>query len=152
MSKKVPTQALYVRIPATAGDKLDRAAEALGVAKKDLVAGLVARYVDPDTPKGLSALGSLSQPRRISIDLGDAGATMGSYSFQPHEPPDVMSAEQAAMFLQIDEKLVIELAEAGSLPGRKLGNVWRFSRDALVAWLAAPQTSHAPQGTPGGRR
>ena len=48
-----------------------------------------------------------------------------------------MSAEQAAEFLQIEEKLVIELAEAGTLPGRKLGTAWRFSRAALVAWLAA---------------
>jgi excisionase family DNA binding protein len=34
---------------------------------------------------------------------------------------------------------VVELAEAGKLPGRKLGSVWRFSRAALVAWLATPE-------------
>jgi hypothetical protein len=32
-----------------------------------------------------------------------------------------MNAEQAGLFLQIDEKNVIELAEAGRIPGRKLG-------------------------------
>jgi len=70
MSKKTPPEAaLYVRLPATAVDKLDRAAEALGVHKKDLVAGLVSKYVDPDTRQGLSALGSLSQPRRVTFDL-----------------------------------------------------------------------------------
>ena len=32
-----------------------------------------------------------------------------------------MNAEQAAQFLQIEEAVVVELAEAGKLPGRKLG-------------------------------
>ena len=145
MSKKTPPEtALYVRLPATAVDKLDRAAEALGVHKKDLVAGLVSKYVDPDTSRGLSALGSLSQPRRVTFELGEPSPTLGTYSFQPYDPPEVMNAEQAGQFLQVDEKHVIELAEAGKLPGRKLGAVWRFSREALVAWLAAPEVRTRP--------
>src|SRR5689334_14795188 len=140
MSKKNPPEtALYVRLPATAVDKLDRAAEALGVHKKDLVAGLVSKYVDPDSRQGLSALGSLSQPRRVTFELGEPSPTLGTYSFQAYDPPEVMNAEQAGQFLQIEEKVVIELAEAGKLPGRKLGTAWRFSRAALVTWLAGPE-------------
>jgi len=140
MSKKAPPDAaLYVRLPANAVEKLSRAAEALGVHKKDLVAGLVSKYVDPDSRHGLHALGVLSQPRRVTVELGDSGPTLGTYSFQPYDPPEVMNAEQAAQFLQIEERNVIELAEAGKLPGRKLGPVWRFSRAALVAWLAGPE-------------
>ena len=140
MSKKVPPEtALYVRLPTNAVDKLHRAAEALGVHKKDLVASLVSKYVDPDSRHGLNALGSLSQPRRVTVDLGENGPTMGTYSFQPYDPPEVLNAEQAGQFLQIEEKVVVELAEADKLPGRKLGNAWRFSRDALVAWLAGPE-------------
>jgi excisionase family DNA binding protein len=137
--KSSPETPLYVRLPASAGKKLDRASEALGIAKKDLIAGLVTRYVDPDSERGLNALGTLSQPRKISVDLGEPGPAMGSYSFQPYDPPEVLSAEQAAKLLQIEEKLVVELAEKGTLPGRKLGTVWRFSRAALVAWLSAPE-------------
>ena len=107
--------------------------------KKDLVAGLVSKYVDPDSRRGLSALGALST-HKITVDLGDPGPTRGSYSFQPYDPPEVMNAEQAGQFLQIDEAVVIELAEAGKLPGRKLGDAWRFSRAALVAWLSTPET------------
>src|SRR3954453_21093782 len=51
-----PHAALYVRLPADEARKLDRAAHAVGAPKKDLVAGLVARYVDPDTDRGLAAL------------------------------------------------------------------------------------------------
>jgi excisionase family DNA binding protein len=137
--KNPPETALYVRLPTTAVDKLDRAAEALGVHKKDLVAGLVSKYVDPDSRHGLNALGSLSQPRRVTVELGETSPTLGAYSFQPYDPPEVMNAEQAGELLQIAESVVVELAETGELPGRKLGSAWRFSRAALVAWLAGPE-------------
>ena len=91
--KNPPETALYVRLPATAGKKLDRASEALGIPKKDLVAGLVAKYVDPDSQHGLSALGTLSQPRRISVELADTGPALGTYSFQAYDPPEVLNAE-----------------------------------------------------------
>lgn len=135
-----PEAALYVRLPADAVERLHRAAEALGVHKKDLVAGLVTKYVDPDTKKGLSALGALSgQPRRVVVEMGPSGPTLGSYSFQPHEaaqPAEVMNIEQTAELLQLDASVVVELAEGGKLPGRKLGKEWRFSRTAVIAWLA----------------
>ncbi|MBA2522310.1 MAG: hypothetical protein H0V25_03155 [Solirubrobacterales bacterium] len=31
---------------------------------------------------------------------------------------------------------LLELAESGTLPGRRIGDHWRFSRPALIAWLA----------------
>jgi hypothetical protein len=141
--------ALFVRLPATAVGKLDRAAEALGMRKKDLVAGLVSKYVDPDSRRGLSMLGALAT-HKVTVELGQKEATVGAYSFQPYDspsppaeaPPEVLSAEQAGQLLQIGEAVVREMAEAGKLPGRKLGfgpgAVWRFSRAALVAWLSGP--------------
>jgi excisionase family DNA binding protein len=142
MARKTPPQTpLYVKLPSASVDKLDRAAAALGVAKKDLVAGLVSKYVDPDSQKGLSALGALATRR--PLEPSDTGPMIGSYSFQPYDPPEIMNAEQAAQYLQVDEKTVIELAEAGKLPGKRLGSVWRFSRDALVAWLATPERVEA---------
>ena len=137
MPKKTPSEgALFVRLPSAAVDKLDRAAEALGMRKKDLVAGLVSKYVDPDSDRGLNALGSLSVQK---LSVGPGEPARGSYSFHPFDPPEVMNAEQAAHFLQVEEKVVIELAEAGKFPGRKLGRDWRFSRAALVAWLSTPE-------------
>ena len=136
--KPTPQTPLYVRIPTTAVDKLDRAAAALGVHKKDLVADLVSKYVDPDSQRGLTALGSFAGRR--PPDTNDGPLMMGTYSFQPYDPPEIMNAAQAGQFLQIEEHNVIELAEAGRLPGKKLGPVWRFSREALVQWLATPDT------------
>jgi excisionase family DNA binding protein len=139
MPRKTPPVegALFVRLPTNAVEKLHRAAEALGMRKKDIVAGLVTKYVDPDSRRGLSELGALSTPK-VGVELGDPGPTRGSYSFHPYDPPEVMSAEQAAQFLQIDEAVVIQMAEAGQLPGRKLGEAWRFARAALVTWLSRP--------------
>lgn len=96
MPRKTPTEIpLYVRLPATAGEKLDRASEALGIPKKDLVAGLVDRYVDPTSARGLHALGSISAGRKVTVELPDEGPAMGSYSFQPYDPPEVMKIGRA---------------------------------------------------------
>jgi excisionase family DNA binding protein len=132
-----PESALFVRLPANAVEKLHRAAEALGVRKKDLVANLVSTYVDPDSRQGLSALGSLST-RKLAFEPGEQA--VGSYSFRPYDPPEVLNVEQAAAFLQIAEATVVEMAEAGKLPGRRLGKEWRFARAALMAWLSEPET------------
>jgi len=119
MPKKPPPESpLFVRLPANAADKLRRAAETMGMRKKDIVAGLVSRH------------------------LGEPTQTVGSYAFHPYEtsaPPEVLNVEQAASFLQIEKVTVVDLAESGKLPGRKLGKHWRFSRAALVAWLSGPE-------------
>jgi excisionase family DNA binding protein len=139
MSRKLPAEAaLFVRLPIAAVEKLDRASEALGVRKKDLVAGLVSKYVNPESPGGLRQLGALSIHRWVA-NASEPVSTIGSYSFQPYDPPEVMNAFQAAQFLQIEESVVVELAEAGKLPGRRLADSWRFSRAALVDWLAKPE-------------
>jgi excisionase family DNA binding protein len=135
--KNPPETPLYVRLPSAAVEKLDRAADALGMHKKDLVAGLVTKYVDPGDQRSLAALGSMVAPRP-TFASSDGGTTFGSYSFRAYEAPEIMNAEQAGQFLQLDEKTVLQLAEAGELPGKRLGEVWRFSREGLVSWLSAP--------------
>lgn len=68
---------------------------------------LVQRYLDDDTTP--------------SPELA-----LGRHHFRPAEAPDVLTLEQAAA-----------LAEAGELPGRRIGSDWRFPRAALLEWLAA---------------
>jgi excisionase family DNA binding protein len=138
------TAALFVRLPAAEARKLDRAAHAVGAPKKDLVAGLVARYVDPDSDRGLHALRRLGAeapgalPRRVVIEADDPQLVVGHHSFRPADLPDVLTPAQAAALLQVDEDAVLALAEEGRLPGRRISDDWRFARAALVAWLSAP--------------
>ena len=48
----------------------------------------------------------------------------------------MLTLEGAAELLQIEPPQVAELAAAGELPGALIGEDWRFSRSALLAWLA----------------
>jgi excisionase family DNA binding protein len=138
------TTALYVRLPHEHAERLHRAAAALATHKKDLVAGLVEHFVDPDRPESLERLravaagGATTGPaRRIEIDLGEPGLTVGHHAFRPAPPAEVLDLDQAAELLRVDRDAVAELAESGELPGRRIGGEWRFAREALLAWLAA---------------
>ena len=134
-----PTAALYVRLPHPEFDKLDRAAEALSTNKKALVTTLVSHYVDPDSTAGLDrlrAIATAARPQRVTVDVPGDTMAVGHHAFTPAPLPDVLTPAQAAELLQVAEDEVIELAEAGALPGRRIGDHWRFSRPALIAWLA----------------
>jgi excisionase family DNA binding protein len=96
---------LYVRLPVAEAQRLDRAAFELGATKQDLVSSLISRH------------------------LGDE---VGHHSFVPHE---VLDLEGAADLLRLDVDRVAELAESGELPGRRVDDEWRFSREALLKWL-----------------
>jgi excisionase family DNA binding protein len=137
MAVSPPTAALYVRLPHPEFEKLDRAAEALATNKKALVTTLVSHYVDPDSDAGLARLRSIARaPQRVTVDVPGETIAVGHHAFTPSPLPDVLTPEQAAALLQVSEDEVVELAEAGGLPGRRIGGRWRFSRPALIAWLA----------------
>jgi excisionase family DNA binding protein len=131
--------ALFVRLSVEQAGRLDRAAAALPAHKKDLIGGLVERYVDPETPEGLEALREITKlgapPERM---LGEERArpVRGHYEFRPAHAPEVVDLAQAAELLSVEESAVLALAESGELPGRQIAGSWRFSRAALLAWLA----------------
>jgi excisionase family DNA binding protein len=133
-----PTAALYVRLPHREFEKLDRAASALATNKKALVTTLVSHYVDPDSQQGLDRLREIAaaRPQRVTVDLPSETIAVGHHAFTPAPAPEVLTPAQAAELLQVSEDEVVELAEAGKLPGRRIGERWRFSRPALIAWLA----------------
>jgi excisionase family DNA binding protein len=123
------TAALFVRLPRAAAQKLDRASAEAGTPKRELVTRLVDRFLDPSAP---DAMGS-GVPLRFAP--GD-DLVLGRASFQPSENV-VLTPPQAAELLQVEEEIVLSLAAAGEIPGRSLDGAWRFSRDALLDWLAA---------------
>ena len=98
---------LYVRLPQPTADALDRAAFEAKTSKRELVANALDQH-------------------------------LGRIEFRPapQDPPEVLTAAQAADLLQTDEATVARLAEQGELPGRNIGGEWRFARAALVAWLS----------------
>ena len=49
---------------------------------------------------------------------------------------DILNLERAVEFLGVSEKTLIKLLREEHIPARKLGREWRFSREALMRWLA----------------
>ena len=58
----------------------------------------------------------------------------------------VMTVNEVAKYLKLTESTIYRLARAGELPGRKVGGVWRFSREALDKWLAAEPNGQESHG------
>ncbi len=105
---------LYVRIPSAAADKLDQAAFESKTPKQDLVAHLLENHL-----------------------------TVGRHAFFPTETPEVLTADEAAELLRTDPATVIAMAKEGTLPGRKLGEDWRFTREAILHWLSGDEEKEA---------
>ena len=108
-------------------EQLDHASHELKLPKKDLVNALVARHADAS---------QLDNLRRVVVEMGGEGLTVGRADLRPAEPTAVLTLDAAAELLQIEPEQVAALAEAGELPGRRIGDDWRFSREAVLAWLA----------------
>jgi excisionase family DNA binding protein len=119
-----PTSPLFVRLPTASAERLSRAAFELKTPKRELVADLVDRY------------------------LGAEDLAVGRVAPQFREP-DVLTVEQLAELLQVDEKTLRSLAAKGELPGRKVGRHWRFSRQAVLDWLATPERKRHAAGFEG---
>jgi excisionase family DNA binding protein len=118
---------LYVRLPAPTAKKLDRFAVELGISKQDLVADLVERR--------LPSAGS----RRVVVETADDTLSVGRAAFFPREAPEVLTVDEAAELLRSDAATVKSMAQEGTLPGRKVGDEWRFTRLALLRWLGGEQ-------------
>jgi excisionase family DNA binding protein len=110
MSSERPTSPLFVRLPRAEAERLDRASFELKRPKQELVA---------------EAIRTLEVPRP---PVGFARPSPGH--------PEVLTTAQLAELLQVDEETVRALARRKALPGRKIGRDWRFSRAAVLAWLA----------------
>ncbi len=50
---------------------------------------------------------------------------------------EILTMENAADFFGVSVKTFIKLLKEEKVPGRKIGREWRFSKKALIEWLAA---------------
>ena len=56
-------------------------------------------------------------------------------------PDDILNAAEVAALLRIHPVTVRLQAAAGVIPGRQIGNRWRFSRKRIVEWMQKNDTS-----------
>lgn len=59
---------------------------------------------------------------------------------------EVMTAEELAEYLSFSKNWVYRKAEAGEIPGVKLGNRWRFKKSVIDRWLEEQMKSQAEEG------
>ena len=50
-------------------------------------------------------------------------------------PPDVMTIDDLALYLQLSKSSLYKLAQEGKVPGQKVGRHWRFHRETIDKWL-----------------
>jgi len=51
------------------------------------------------------------------------------------DPPEVMTIDDLASYLQVSKSSLYKLAQGGKIPGQKVGKHWRFRRDTIDRWL-----------------
>jgi excisionase family DNA binding protein len=128
--------AVYVRLSTEQAERLDRAAANLPARKKDVIAGLVDQFVDPDSEDGLQALRTIASVGKGELVSGIAAPTRRATEADTQAP--ILTPSGAAALLAVREADVLELAEHGEIPGRRVAGHWRFSRGALIDWVAQP--------------
>lgn len=84
----------------------------------------------------LAAGSTLTPPSAILASAMTNGDDVTEPAAKGEALPEVLTVEQAAALLQLSPKTVKRLAQRGGVPGRRVGNQWRFPRGALMDWVA----------------
>lgn len=58
---------------------------------------------------------------------------------------EILTASQVASLLQIHPRTVYKLVKQGSLPGRKFGGGWRFSKSEILFIVTPKPVGDLPQ-------
>lgn len=145
--RTAPKTPLFVRLPSHQAASLDDAARRLRLTKGLIVGQAISNYLAQlEEPIGDEVVDAATrfvntrspEPLLPAPPPGiDAlvGVPVGRLSFTPAHELEVLTLEQLAHLLSLDEDEVRRLADGGEIPGRKLGTEWRFSRAAVLAWL-----------------
>jgi excisionase family DNA binding protein len=131
--------ALFVRLPREEAEKLDRFVFERRIPKRDVVRRLVAEHLDE---ADIMWQRPVPPPMPVTIPSG-ADVVVGRADFIPTEAAEVLDIDEVAELLQAEPAAVRELAESGRLPGRKIGDEWRFLRRAVLAWLGGAEPPNA---------
>ena len=58
---------------------------------------------------------------------------------------DILTASQVASLLQVHPRTVYKLVKQGSIPGRKFGGGWRFSKNEILLMISSQGTDRPPR-------
>jgi len=63
------------------------------------------------------------------------------------DPPQVMTIDDLASYLQVAKSTLYKLAQEGKVPGQKVGKHWRFRKDTINRWLDEQGKTRKERGT-----
>ena len=63
--------------------------------------------------------------------------------------PDILTLEETSQYLRLPIETVLNQATKGSIPGRQIGDNWRFLKTAIDDWLSAKNSSSVLLGQAG---
>lgn len=56
---------------------------------------------------------------------------------------EYLTIPELAQYLKLSRMMIYKLAQNGELPGRKIGRLWRFPKDAIDRWMGVdPSATH----------
>ncbi len=58
------------------------------------------------------------------------------------EGSDVLTIGETAAFLRCHPRTLQKMAIRGEIPAKKVGSLWRFSRQRLQEWMLGEQLAH----------
>jgi excisionase family DNA binding protein len=66
------------------------------------------------------------------------GPAVGTGKESVDQSIEVLTLSEAAAYLRLAEEDIVRLAHLQELPGRQIGNEWRFLKAGLRDWLRTP--------------
>lgn len=60
---------------------------------------------------------------------------------------EYLTIPELAQYLKLSRMMIYKLAQNGELPGRKVGRLWRFPKDAIDRWMGAIPPASCPSAT-----
>jgi excisionase family DNA binding protein len=109
---------VFIRLPREQAAALDRLANRSGRSKQHVVSELVGHALAPPKP-GPVAMGR--------VEVANAAENRAD---------EILTLDEVASLLKLPTPAVRQRAEDGDLPARCFGSEWRFSKLAVLSWLA----------------
>lgn len=73
----------------------------------------------------------------MNSSSGDSTLSGGTEPAQPGiSQKEILNFEEAAAFLGVSTKTFARVLHTNDIPARKVGREWKFSKTAILAWLA----------------
>lgn len=74
--------------------------------------------------------------RTLLLGVSLVIATSGPFAEEKASVSEVLTLQEAADLLRVEQDEIVRMAATNEIPARKFGKEWRFSRTAMLAWLA----------------